>query len=183
MFYLKTEDKFILFIYLGVLTGLILIFISLPFGLITYANGMFFVSKLFREYRWYYILPALILFGLNIKLIFGLIYGENNGKIGVTKYTPKGEVNISFETIKTLVRKCVTESSGLKDIKVMVKPGKDNISIMIKTLILPEVSIPPTALAVQESVKAYIEAITEIQVNEVKILVTGIAVDTKLHFE
>jgi uncharacterized alkaline shock family protein YloU len=180
---MKTGDRFIMFIYLLVLSGLFAFFIVLPFGLITYNNGMFFVNKLFREYKWYYFLAALILILINIKLILGLFFEENSQKLGITKYTPKGEVNISFDAIKALVNKAVLETSGLKDIKVFIKPGKDNISIKVKSLILPELSIPTTVEAVQEAVKNYVEAISGISVGEVQIIVMGIAVDTKLRFE
>jgi uncharacterized alkaline shock family protein YloU len=180
---MKTGDRFIMFIYLIVLTGLFTFFIVLPFGFITYNNGIYFVNKLFREYKWYYFLTASILILINIKLILGLFFEANNPRIGITKYTPKGEVNISFEAIKALVHKAVLETSGLKDIKVFIKPGKDNISIKVKALILPELSIHPTVEVVQETVKSYIEAISGISVGEVQIIVMGIAVDTKLRFE
>jgi uncharacterized alkaline shock family protein YloU len=180
---MKAADKLIMVVYLVGLTCLLTIFIILPFGLVSYDFSTRLVDGVFRDYKWYYFIGAIILILLNIKLLVALFFDDNVKRMGVIKYTSEGEINISFETIKSLVIKTASEAKGVKDIKVMIKPGKDNINILLKAQIMPDINIPQTIKIVQENVKSYIETIAEIPVGEVKVMITSIVTSTKLRLD
>lgn len=181
---MKNADKVLLFIYLIALTFLVGAVIVVPFGLyMPYSLAVRIVESSLYTYRWIYLALGLVLILLNVKLLIGLLLGDRMGRVGIVKYTSEGEVNISFDTIKSLVLKIVGGIKGIKDVNVMVKPGKENINIFIKALILPDTNIPQTVKEVQESVKNYIETITEVPVGEVKVMVTDIASSSKLRVE
>jgi uncharacterized alkaline shock family protein YloU len=181
---MKNTDKFLLFIYLIAITCLAGLVILIPFGLfIPYSMAIKVVENNFYTYRWAFFALGLVFILLNVKLLIGLLIGDRTGRLGIVKYTSEGEVNISFETIKSLVLKTVSGVKGIKDVNVMVKPGKENINIFIKALILPDTNIPQTVKEVQEGVKNYIQTITEVPVGEVKVMVTDIASSSKLRVE
>ena len=180
---MKATDKLIMFVYLVGLTCLLAVFIILPFGFISYDFCASFINGVFRNYKWYYFIGAITLIILNIKLIIVLIFDDNIKRSGVIKYTSEGEINISFETIKALVIRTASEAKGVKDIKVMIKPGKDNINILLTTQIMPDINIPQTIKIVQENVKSYVEAITEIPIGEIKVMVTSVVTSNKLRLD
>jgi uncharacterized alkaline shock family protein YloU len=180
----KNADKVLIFVYLIALTFLIGAVIVIPFGLfMPYSLAIRTVEGSLYTYRWVYLAAGLVLILLNIKLLIGILIGDRIGRLGIVKYTSEGEVNISFDTIKSLVLKTVSGIKGIKDVNVMVKPGKENINIFIKALILPDTNIPQTVKEVQESVKNYIQIITEVPVGEVKVMVTDLASSSKLRVE
>jgi uncharacterized alkaline shock family protein YloU len=180
---MKSLDRLLLIIYLLALTCVAGIFLAFPFGFVSFETAKYILHGAFADDKWYYFIGTILLIIFNIKLIFGLIYGDSTRKAGVVRYTSEGEVNISFDTIKSLVVKAAGQSRGIKDINVMIKPGKDNINILIKVMVFPDINIPQTVREVQENVKNYVQGITEVPVGEVKVMVMDIASSTRLRIE
>jgi uncharacterized alkaline shock family protein YloU len=180
---LKYTDKFLLFLYLVGTIGLFSIFVILPTGYIDEetANNVF--SGMMSTSKWYYFTAAIILILIAIRFIVVLFKGSSERTFGIVKYTSDGEVNISNETIKSLVMKTINQVKGVRDSSVWIKPGEDKINILIKTLIMPDVNIPQTVKEIQENVRKYIEMIAEIPVGEVKVVILDIASGTKLRLE
>ena len=180
---MKSTDKFVIFLYTVGLTVAFALFLVIPLHYVTMSEINAAVSGMYAAYRWYYLAGAILLILLNIRVIATLFYSDNGERLGVIKYTNDGEINISNDTIKALVLKTASEVRGLREIRVMIKPGKDNINIMIRALIMPDLNIPQTVKEVQEKVKSYLEAIAEIPVGEVKVVVENLASGTKLHLK
>ncbi|EYE89743.1 hypothetical protein Q428_01485 [Fervidicella metallireducens AeB] len=174
---MKTLDKFLMFVYLLVLTAFFGSIILIPFGYIPRDYVERIVNNLFETSYFALIAAAFIL--LNIKLLISLVAGERRGA-GVIKYTEGGMINITNETIKSMAIKTASQSRGIRDINVMVKPGKDNIDIMIKGNIMPDINVTETVKEIQQNVKTYIETIAEIPVGEVKVIITDVAAGNKL---
>jgi uncharacterized alkaline shock family protein YloU len=180
---MKSIDKLLLSVYLLALTALFAVFVVITFRPVPYGYAINVLDSIFGTYKWGYLLGALLLILLNIKLLIGLFIGDKIKRLGVVRYTAEGEINISFDTIKSLVLKTAGGTKGIRDMTVMVKPGKENINIYIKTLILPDTNIPQTVKDMQDNVKTYIQAITEIPVGEVRVMVMDVASSTKLRVE
>lgn len=177
---MKSTDKFVIFLYTAGLTVVFALFLAVPLHYVSTGEINTAVNEMYTTYRWYYFAGAILLILLNIRVIATLFYSEDGKRLGVIKYTNDGEINISNDTIKALALKTASEVRGLREIRVMIKPGKDNINIMIRALIMPDLNIPQTVKEVQEKVKGYLEAVAEIPVGEVKVLVENLASGTKL---
>lgn len=180
---MKSLDKFLILLYLVALTCFYALFIVLPFGYISSETSSQVLNQIFGVYKWYYFVGALLLILLNIYLTAALFKDGRNERFGIVKSTTDGEINISNDTIKSLVLKTAGQTKGIKDIKVMIKPGKNNINILLKAYIIPDLNIPATVKEVQENVKRYIETIAEVPVGEVKVVVQGVAPGTRLRLE
>ncbi|KRQ86834.1 hypothetical protein ABG79_01325 [Caloramator mitchellensis] len=126
---------------------------------------------------------AFALIAINIYFVIRLLKTDTSNKAGIVKYTSDGEIVITNEAVKALVLKATSNIKGIKDIKVFVRPGKQNINIMIKMLVFPDINIPNLVKEIQQNVKSYIEMIAEIPVGEVKVLVDDIASGTMLKME
>lgn len=174
-------NRILMFFYLIATTCISAILIVLPFGYIPYENARAVFDNMFDTK--YYILVGILIIALNIKLIIGLFSKNKDSRVGVVKITSDGEINITHDTIKSLVLKTAGGVRGVKDIKVIIRPGKENLNIVLNVLILPDVNIPETVSNLQASVKNYIEAIAEIPVGDVKVVVQDIASATKLRAE
>lgn len=180
---MNSSNKFFLALYIIALTLLYGFLILMPLNYINYDNSLRFLNYLYGDYKWYYFVIVLILILINIYFIFSLFSSSKGSKIGVLKNMPNGDMYISNEAIKSLVFKTIEQTKSIRDVKVFVKPGKDNMNILIKALIMPDVNIPNTIKEVQENVRNYIENVAEIPVGEIKVVIEDIAQNTKLRFE
>jgi uncharacterized alkaline shock family protein YloU len=173
-------DRLLLAIYMIILIFAYSVFLCVPFGYPTLLQSAGFVYNVFERYQWYIFVAAILLIILNIKLLVGLFNGERVKKFGIIKYTSEGEVNISNDAVKSMVIKVASEVRGIKDIKVMIKPEKDKVNILIRTFIMPDINIPSTVKEIQDNVKKYIEAMAEIPIGEVKVTIVDITSSTQL---
>lgn len=176
---MNSTDRLLLAIYMILLSAVYGFFLVVPFGVISVG----FIYDMLEKYQWYCFAGALLLIILNIKLLVGIINGDRVKKFGVIKYTEGGEVNISNDAIKSMVVKVASEIKGIKDIKVLIKPDKDKVNILIKTYIMPDINIPATVKDIQENVKKYVEAVAEIPIGEVKVTIVDVSSATKLRVQ
>jgi uncharacterized alkaline shock family protein YloU len=155
----------------------------LPTGYITYGTAVYVFEGIIGAYKWYYFAGAVLLLIVVIRLLIGTFTGNKSKNFGIIRSTENGEVNISYETIKSLVIKTISSVKGVKESKVLIYPGDGSIKIMVKTYIISDVNIPQAVKEIQENVKAYIEAIAEVPVGEVKVSIIDVAPTTKLRLE
>lgn len=180
---MKSSDKALLVLFLIVSACIFGIFIVLPTGYIPYETAVLVFEGILGGYKWYYFGAALLLLIVVIRLLIGTFTGNKARNFGIIRNTDNGEVNISYETLKSLVIKTINNVKGVKDSKVLIYPSEDKIKILIKTYIISDVNIPQAVKEIQENVKAYIEAIAEVPVGEVKVSIIDVANVTKLRLE
>jgi uncharacterized alkaline shock family protein YloU len=179
----KNGDKVLLVLYLIVTTCIFGVFIVLPWGYVPEGIIRAVVGGALFGYKWYYFAAALVLIAVNIRLFIGVISGNRTRNFGIIRSTENGEVNISYETVKSLVMKTISSVKGVKDTKVLIYPGQESIKIMVKTYIMSDINIPQTVKEIQENVKRYVEAIAEVPVGEVKVSIVDVAPVSKLRLE
>ncbi|MCX7885204.1 MAG: alkaline shock response membrane anchor protein AmaP [Caloramator sp.] len=180
---MNSMNKFMLILYIIALTCLYALFLLAPLNYISYNQAIQIVNNLYGTYKWYCFAGAIVLIFLNIYFLVSFFKSSASSKLGVLKSMPQGDMYISNETIKSLVLKTVSQTRGIKDVKVFVKPGKDSMNILIKALILPDINIPNTIKEIQENIRVYIENVAEIPVGEIKVVVEDVAQSTRLRFE
>lgn len=177
---MKNSDRFLHFIYIFICVVLSGVFIVLTMNFIPEFTLSAVYEDLTDNYKWIYIGAAAIIIVFGLYLMFSMLKGDRDTTFGVTKYTSEGEVNISNETIKSLIMKTLEQVKGIKENKVWIKPGAEKMNILIKTYIMPDTNIPATVKDIQEKVRQYIEIIAEIPVGEIKVVVVDVAASTRL---
>ncbi len=114
-----------------------------------------------------------------IFLVIGIIFlfsgvRSNKDKKSVKKHTNIGEIKISINSIENIALATSRKFSGIKDSKAYVTKHEDNVSVIIKTVVLPDVNIPALAEDMQSKVKKSIEETAGVAVNDVKVVVDNI---------
>lgn len=180
---MKSTDKALLVLFLIVSACIFGVFIVLPTGYIPYDTAASVFEGITGGYKWYYFGAAVLMLIVVIRLFIGTFTGSRTKNFGIIRTTENGEVNISYDTLKSLVMKTISNVKGVKDSKVLIFPSEDKIKILIKTYIISDVNIPQAVKEIQENVKAYIEAIAEVPVGEVKVSIIDVAPVAKLRLE
>lgn len=180
---MKSFDRALLVLFLIAMTCIFGIFIVLPTGYISYDISASVFEGILGEYKWYSFGAALLLFIVVIRLLIAAFTGNRVKSFGIIRSTENGEVNISYETLRSLVMKTISNVKGVRDSKVLIYPCEDKVKILIKTYIISDMNIPQAVREIQENVKAYIEAIAEVPVGEVKVSIMDVAPSAKLRLE
>jgi uncharacterized alkaline shock family protein YloU len=125
--------------------------------------------------KWYYSLAGLLIFIISIRLLLSGITQDNRTKHGIIKPAEFGDIKISVETFESLALRIVKQINGIKDVKVKVALGANDITVYTKLLVLPDVTIPAVVGEVQSKIKGYIESTTDVGVREVRVVVDDVA--------
>lgn len=172
----KIFDKAVAFIYLLAIGALCVFFIAAPIEQSLYNDASQFIDTIFdKPYRWYMFAGAILLLALTLKVVIGFLGFGGSKKCGIIKPTENGEVFISNETMKSIVLKAVSATKGIRDTAVFIHPRRENVSILIKTTVMPDINIPQITAEMQTNVKNYIQNIAEVPVGDVKISVTAMS--------
>ncbi len=172
----KIFDKAVAFIYLIIIGAICVFFIAAPIEQSLYKEAAQFIDTIFdKPYRWYVFAGAILLLALTIKTILGFMGFGGSKNYGIIKATDNGEVFISNDTLKSIVLKALSSTKDIRDTAVYVNPGRESVSILIKTSVMPDINIPQLTAEMQVNVKNYIQNIAEVPVGEVKISITTIS--------
>ena len=92
----------------------------------------------------------------------------------ITRSTPHGDYMVSFTALESMVLTAVKGVEGIKDIEPQIQHKDQNLSILIKAVIVSDYEIPKVSQQVQESVKSYIEETAGVTVSGVKIFIENV---------
>mgnify|MGYP000963942358 FL=1 len=126
----------------------------------------------------YYPTVAIIivsLFFLLLAIMF-LVLGlkTNKDKKYVSKHTNMGEVKISFVTIENIIMNAAGKFNEIRNINASLTRSNEDVSVIIKVAVLPDVCIPALSEQIQGEVKNAVEESTGIIVKDVKVCVQSI---------
>ncbi|MDQ2085308.1 alkaline shock response membrane anchor protein AmaP [Herbivorax sp. ANBcel31] len=115
----------------------------------------------------------LIFFGLSLMFLLSGVRSERNRK-SISKFNKIGEVKISLNTIENIALASSRRNNGVRESKAYVKRAGENVSVHIKTVVMPDINIPALLEDVQRRVKKSIEDTSGILVDDVKVSVENI---------
>lgn len=116
---------------------------------------------------------ALIFFALSIVFLLSG-FKSNKDKKAVSKHTNIGEIRISLNSIENIAINASRKVNGVKDSKTFVKKAEDGVEIEVRTVVMPDLSIPVISEDVQARVKKSVEDTAGIAVKHVKVIVDSI---------
>ncbi|MCX7923262.1 MAG: alkaline shock response membrane anchor protein AmaP [Clostridia bacterium] len=159
-----------------------LTFLSITTMLIPFRKDV--LERLY-DYLYYDVIPnrgasigmfivGLIFFALSLTFLLSGFRSDRD-KRAVSKYTNIGEIKISLNSIESIALAASKKLMGVKETKAYVFRGDGGVSIVIKTVVLPDMNIPSLSEDIQVKVKSSVEECSGIKVNEVKVLVDNIS--------
>jgi hypothetical protein len=119
---------------------------------------------------------GLLLIGL-ILLALGLRSTRKPVPETVLQTSEHGEVRIAIIAIENMVLRVVQQTQGIKDGGRRVYNSPEGLVVQIKIKVMPDLELPGLIAELQEKVKGYLEQVTGIVVQEVKVLVENIILD------
>jgi len=132
--------------------------------------------------RWIMALVAGVLIIVGVYLL-GMAVRRDQGGSAVVTQTSLGDISITLNAFESLVRRAAKQVDGVRDLKPFVHSGRDGISINLRAVTLPDVSIPRVSDELQETVKRQVEALTGVNVQEVRVVIEDISYDIRTRVE
>lgn len=123
------------------------------------------------------IIGSVIIFFLFISMKFFLqaLSGPAVSEQAVVKETEIGQIRVSIDALENMVYRVGNQIKGVREIRPRVACFPEGIKILIKAVLLPDVSVPEVTDEIQSRVKHYISEHVGINVATVKILVEDIS--------
>lgn len=120
-----------------------------------------------------YVLIALIALRA-LQLIGRSIRVEKRQAPSINTKTDLGEIEISMETLESLSLKALAKIKGIHDVKAQVRTAEQGLRIKLKCQVDGELVIPQLSAEMQKAVKAHVELIAGIPVQQIVIRVSNI---------
>ena len=160
---------------LAVLFGIVMIS---PFGdKVLISMGLDFVSATFyqsNKYDVFLFIVGLLFFALNIAVLVSGVRGRHSARYICTT-TESGLIRISSYSVENIALGLSKRFNGVKDAKAKVKFRGDQVSIVIRLTVLPDVHVPDLCKSIQVRVKESVEATMELSVSEISVNVDGVS--------
>ncbi|MEW6724394.1 MAG: alkaline shock response membrane anchor protein AmaP [Bacillota bacterium] len=93
--------------------------------------------------------------------------------------TGLGQVRVSLGAIESLVQRVARQSRGVKSVRGWVENRDDGIAAFLTIVVSPDSSIPETTREIQQNIKAYVNDVVGIGVEEVRVFVENISNEVK----
>ncbi|MDQ7792991.1 MAG: alkaline shock response membrane anchor protein AmaP [bacterium] len=88
---------------------------------------------------------------------------------------PLGDTRISLGAVESLIGKVTRQVKGAREIKPRVSLAGDGVSVFLRAVVGPEVSVPEWSDDLQRTIKTHVRTVVGVDVHEVKIFVDNIA--------
>lgn len=97
--------------------------------------------------------------------------------------TAMGQVRTSIVALENVVRKAVRQVRGVREVRPLVRPMADGVSVLLRVVLIPEVNVPEVAEQIQANVRKSMLEIVGTEVLEIKVLVDNITYDANARVE
>ncbi|MDD2220516.1 MAG: alkaline shock response membrane anchor protein AmaP [Clostridia bacterium] len=133
------------------------------------------LDKLFTESKIIIAVIAVCLIVVGAFSFYSGVAKKAETKIAKISSAEGAGVNISLEAIDSVVKIAASRVVNIKDVKSKVIPSGDGVSVSLSVSVPDNTSVPQTASQLQTDVKAALEMMTGLKVNEVKVLINSIS--------
>ena len=112
-----------------------------------------------------------------ILLALGLRSKRSKESSAVLKGSEFGEVLISINALENMVLRVVQKTQGIKDVSRQVSYTPEGLVVKVIIRVMPDITMPDLIKDLQSKIKEYLEDISGIIVQEVKVVVENIVLD------
>ena len=119
-----------------------------------------------------------------VKLLFAGRGGKDKSKEAAApastlmRQNENGGMFISLDALDAMVKKHCASQSGIQDCQTTIRAAEDGVTIGIRLSVPPDTEVVNLTESLQQSLKAYIQGLTGINVKEIGILVENAAPQT-----
>jgi uncharacterized alkaline shock family protein YloU len=167
-------NRLLLAICMIVLMLISIILILMPFGIIPSELVNSLIIGISSNYI--YAISGAVLLVISLNLLLSGALSKKRSNVGIVKTSELGEIKISMDTFVSLSLAAIKQLRGVRDVKVRISIVDYNLMIWVSLSVLPDINIPGIVNEVQGRIKSYVENITEVNVQEVRVSVDNIAV-------
>ncbi|MFW6386813.1 MAG: alkaline shock response membrane anchor protein AmaP [Bacillota bacterium] len=160
-----------------ILITVIFMFLTILFSLYSFGMGgeEAIPSIIYEFYEsWEFGLLFLILFVIGAWILYRLFNVGFREPFTRINQNDLGEVDITLNALKNLVKGIVTQQEGISDIRTKLGTDDSGVRILLRGKVKTKTIIPSLTEELQEMVKAYIEDTTGVKVSEVRVLIDDI---------
>ena len=116
----------------------------------------------------------IIIFAIGAWVLYQLFNTDYHDAFTVVNKNELGEVDITLDALKNLIKGIVTQQEGIDDIRTKLATTEDGVSIFLRGKVQTKTIIPRLTEELQEMVKAYIEDTSGVDVCKVRVLIDDI---------
>jgi uncharacterized alkaline shock family protein YloU len=148
------------------------------------ATSGWFSPDLFRPYveqmlagtNYIYMGVAIIFLIVSLRFFFSS-FRSNKPKEdkGIRQRSDLGDINITIQTIQTIVERAARRVKGVRDLRSSVKVLESGTMITLRVSVDGETPFPELTHHLQADVKEHVETVTGILISEVSVVVTEVA--------
>jgi uncharacterized alkaline shock family protein YloU len=142
-------------------------------GVIFQAAGFDVLSRVPAPDSTVLLILALVFFLVSLRFL--LMRLRPKERESVVQATEIGEIGISLQTMESLAERAVRTVRGVHDLNARVRITDAGVSVAVRITVLPDLEIPAMTEQIQSKVKEYIESMTGVAVERVKVLVSSVA--------
>lgn len=132
--------------------------------------------------RWVMGALGVIFFAFSVRFLT-LGVRRQRGSRSVVHETTMGEVSVSLGAIENLVRRVARQCTGVRDVRGWVRYGAAGLSVHLRLVVSPDVSIPKVSEEVQKAVAQYVRDVVGVGVSEVQVMVENISTEPRRRVE
>lgn len=129
--------------------------------------------------RWILGLTSFLVFILTFTL-FLRSFKTNPIKLTTIHQTALGQIDITLSALELLVLKAAKKVAGIQEVKPVLKLTENNLSMLLKVQVSPDLNIPQITAELQHAIKEYLLQTAGTSLQEIRIQVTKVNVDTKI---
>ncbi len=172
--------RFVLFIITVVFMFAVLLLALYGFGL---TNSTLLPETIHSFYnQWESGLLSMLGFIAGAWVIYPFFSGRKKETTLISQ-TNMGEIDITLDALDNLVKGIAVEQEAVVEMDTRLKTGEEGLRIYLTGRVLPGIPLPELTQEMQKIVKSYVEEITGVTVEEVKVRVDGIESNKKMKLE
>jgi uncharacterized alkaline shock family protein YloU len=170
-------DRIVLAVYTLSLGIFAVVFVLISIG---WRTPLDVVAAALREMQGRWLIGTLSSFYLVISLRFiYLAFKRKYGGQTVMHETNLGEIRISLDAVENLVKKVARQCQGVRDVTGHVQIKNGTLSVSLRVIVSPDISIPGVSNEVQTSVKSYVRNVVGVEVTQVSVFVENITAEVR----
>lgn len=177
---MKLLDRLLIFMFVLIVAILSIFLIAYGFDLIHINDVIKYIQ--FNRFKYIYgVVGILILISCGLFLISGMNDGErlpNYNSIILTSNF--GDIAITYNTLISLTDRKTRSIDGIRPQGIHIERANDKISIIVDITISPDINIPNVVKSLQKEIKDYIENMTSIYIDNIKINVMNLSTSLKM---
>lgn len=147
------------------------IFLVFSFSYVPTSEILYVISLFYGS--WLGVITGIVLVLISLWCFSRCFKGRDRAG-SISRKTPYGHYVIGFPALESMILKSAGELEGIKEIKPQISARKEKLVILLKMSIMSDYPVPSLSRETQETVKKYLEEMSGIPVEEIKVAIDNV---------